>query len=86
MSEEAGKTIVVPINDDTRFILGQPNFWYGPIAERLRVLGHEILHKAEAEQAAGIIFLLEMQEKHGEDWKAYANAYLKGETAAGDGE
>ncbi len=32
--------IIVPDDDETRWILGRPNFWCAPIAANLRKIGH----------------------------------------------
>ena len=62
---------MIELNEDTRFILGRPNFWCGSIARRLRELGHKIEEKAEEEQAYVIYLMLGLYEKHnGNDgWK-----------------
>ena len=60
---------MIELNEDTRNILGKPNFWCAPIARQLRdLLGHDIAFKAEAEQAAVIHWLLTHYEKAGENW------------------
>lgn len=46
------------LNDETRFILGLPNFRTGPMAHRLRELGHDIKTKCEDEQAYTIHWLI----------------------------
>lgn len=56
-------------NDDTKWILGRPNFACIQIAETLRALGQDIPSKAEEEQAAAIYWMLSMYEKYGEDWR-----------------
>ena len=64
-------------NKETEWILGRPNFWCGPLAQSLRECGKEIRRHAEEEQAAVIYFLLEIYEKHGEQWKDKASDWLK---------
>lgn len=65
------------LNEDTRFILGRPNFWCIAIAQRMRELGHEIPSKSEEEQAHVINLMLEHYEKHGTNWRAELEAYLR---------
>lgn len=58
-----------PLNDDVRWILGQPNFNCVTTAQLLRSLGHEIERKAEAEQAAVIHWMLGVYMQHGEKFR-----------------
>ena len=67
------------LNEETRFILGRPNFWCGAKAHVLRKLGHDIPKKAEEEQAYVINWMLEMYEKHGDTWRAHCEKHLRGE-------
>ncbi len=67
------------LNDETRWILGRPNFWCAPIAGSLRLRGDDIPPKAEEEQAAAIFWMLQMYEKYGADggdWKKKGDAEL----------
>lgn len=64
------------LNDDTRWILGRPNFACGGIAQALRVLGQSIECKAEAEQAAVIHWMLTLWEAHGAGWREAADRVL----------
>jgi hypothetical protein len=73
----APRDAILPLNEQTRFILGRPNFACIGMAARLRQLGHKIDKKAEAEQAACIHLMLTMYQKHGDDWRAHCEAYLK---------
>lgn len=58
------------LNDPSiKFILGRPNFWCGNVAQLLRGVGHTIERKAEEEQAYVINYMLELYEKHGENWE-----------------
>jgi len=66
------------LNEETRFILGRPNFWCGSMAMRMRELGHEIPKKSEEEQAHVIHWMLGLYELHGADWREHAETYLKG--------
>jgi len=68
--------IEMDLNEDTKFILGRPNFWCGSIAPLLRESGYEIPKKAEDEQAYVIHWMLSIYEKHGESWKEKINTYL----------
>ena len=65
------------LNDDTKEILGKPNFTCINIATILRSSGEDIKEKAEDEQAHVIYFLLKMYEKHGKDWRVKGNEHLK---------
>lgn len=64
------------LNDETRWILGRPNFSCAGIAEGLRAGGHVIERKAEHEQAAVIHWMLTMYEQHGAEWRGKAEAEL----------
>lgn len=57
------------LNDETRWILGRPNFTCPAIANLLRKNGHDIPNKSEEEQAATIYCFLTMYEKHGDNWR-----------------
>lgn len=63
-------------NDDVRFILGRPNFWCAPYAMSLRLLGHEIERKAEAEQAAVLHWLMNHYLRSPENWRQNAAAEM----------
>lgn len=63
-------------------ILGRPNFACATIAEMLRQAGQDVDHKAEAEQAAVIHYLLGLHVKHGDAWLEAAEADLKAKRAA----
>lgn len=66
------------LNEQTRKILGRPNFWCGSIAPLLRKLGHIIPNKAEEEQAAVIHWMLCLYEQHGDNWEVEGEKILKG--------
>jgi hypothetical protein len=74
------------LDDETRWILGRPNFMCAPIARQLRAKGHVIAEKAEDEQAVAIHWMLCLHEEHGASWRDHANAYLKAETDPSPGE
>ena len=65
------------LNDTTRWILGRPNFWCANIANALRAAGKKIPQKAEEEQAETIYWMLEMYEKHGDNWRDEGQKWLK---------
>lgn len=70
---------VLEFTPDVEWILGRPNFWCGPIAHRLIQLGlAKIDHKAEAEQAYVIHWLLGLYEKYGATFREEADKILKG--------
>ena len=64
------------LNDETRWILGQPNFACGPIANVLRLQGAEINTKAEDEQAYVIYWMLSLYLKFGDDWRKEGDKIL----------
>lgn len=66
------------LNNETKFILGMPNFMCAPIAHQLVKLGHDIAPKSEEEQAYVINWMIELYEQHGDEWRTHAEAYLKG--------
>ena len=70
------------LNEQTRFILGRPNFWCGSVARILRLTGKQIPNKAEEEQAAVIHWMLCLYELHGDNWRAEGEKLLK--EATGD--
>jgi hypothetical protein len=59
----------VPDDDETRYILGIPNFQAGPIAHRFRAGGADIPRKAEAEQAFVLRKMLNLYLQHGAKWR-----------------
>jgi len=66
------------LNEETKFILGRPNFVCGSIAILMRELGHDIPRKSEEEQAYVIHWMLDLYEQHGADWRNKADMHLKG--------
>lgn len=66
----------IELNDETRWILGRPNFVCAPIFRALRLLGHEIPHKAEDEQAYSIWWMLNLYLEHGNKWRDVAEVEL----------
>lgn len=69
--------LVLPLDDEVRWILGRPNFWCGSIAEQLRRVGREIARKAEDEQAAVIHWFLCLYFEHGAAWRDVAADELR---------
>lgn len=67
---------MLPLDDETRWILGRPNFACAGIAAKLRTQGHEIARKAEAEQAFVIWWMLCVYENHGTKWRDVAEEML----------
>jgi hypothetical protein len=63
---------MIPLNDETRRILGIPNFVAAGYAPVLRKMGHEIKPKAEEEQAAVIHWMCGLYEVHGDRWREVA--------------
>lgn len=68
---------MVELNDDTRWIMGRPNFWCASFAPALRRMGHEIARKAEDEQAVVIWWMLNLYQNHGDKWREVADRLLK---------
>lgn len=68
---------MVELNDETRWILGRPNFWCAPIARCLREMGHSIEERSEDEQAAVIYWLLCLYENHGDKWREVSKQLLR---------
>ena len=62
----------IPFNDEVGFILSRPNFWCARYANFLRLDGVLIPHRAEAEQAAVIHWMLNLYLKHGDSWRDVA--------------
>jgi hypothetical protein len=60
---------MIELNDETKWILGRPNFTCMGIANKLRTLGYEIDTKSEDEQANVIHWMLCLYEKHGINWR-----------------
>lgn len=60
------------LNDETKDILGRPNFMCRNFAIALREKGWDIKEKAEDEQANVIYWMLTMYEKYGKEWRTEA--------------
>ena len=73
-AEEAMAWHLLPLDDHLKHILGMICFQCVPFAKILRVDGHDIPHKAEAEQAHVIHWLLGHYLKAGNDWAKSAEA------------
>ncbi|MDZ5764123.1 hypothetical protein [Stenotrophomonas maltophilia] len=69
--------VAIPDTPGVRDILGRPNFWCSPWANILRRRGDVIPCKAEEEQAAVILFMLNHYLAHGEGWAEAAEAELQ---------
>lgn len=74
--ENKGSGVWLKFNEQTKEILGRPNFSCSPIASALREIGHTIPRKAEEEQAAVIYWMLSMYQKHGDNWRKEAEKAL----------
>lgn len=64
-------------DEEILWILGRPNFYCASYAPYLRRLGIQIEKKAEAEQAAVILWMLNLYFQHGECWRDWAAELLK---------
>jgi len=81
---QAAAQPVLPLDEQTRIILGRPNFACVKTAQRMRELGHRIGRRAEDEQAAVIHLHLTMYQQHGVDWLKHTLAYLEQGREAGE--
>lgn len=80
---QAAPVELLPLNEQTRMILGRPNFACTFTARRMRELGHRIKPTPRDEQAAVLHLLVNMYQKHGADWFEHVSAYLdRGQQAA----
>jgi hypothetical protein len=68
----SGAPTSIPLNEHTRWILGQPGFACRHVAQLLRDTGVKVDSKAEDEQAAVIHFYLSFYLEHGETWREMA--------------
>lgn len=82
-ARETKAPLLFPLDDETRFILGRPNFTLAGIAARLRTLGHSIAFKAEDQQAAVIHWMLGIYFEHGQDWRTKADEVLRSQVKTG---
>lgn len=64
-------------DDETRRILGMPNFSCGQVARKLREMGYKCEEKAEAEQALVIHLMLVFKNEYGENWIKEFFEYIK---------
>lgn len=69
------------LDDETRWILGRPNFACAGIASKLREHGHKIECRSEDEQASVLHWMLGFYAKYGVAWRHEAEAYLNQPTA-----
>ena len=65
---ELMEEITIKFDEETKLILGQPNFAVAKYAHRRRELGEKIETKAEAEQAHVLFWWLSLYAKHGKNW------------------
>lgn len=68
-------------DSDVEYILGRPNFQIANIAHRLierKLYKEPLKHKAEAEQAIAIHFMLVLYLKHGKKWEDELRKALEG--------
>jgi len=72
------------LDDDLREILGKPNFRCSPIAQALRLMGKQIAHKAEDEQAATIHWMLGLYFKNGKDWRSHGESEVRAAMTASE--
>jgi hypothetical protein len=69
----------VPLDDQSSWIMGLPNFTCAGYAQQLRAIGHTINRKSEDEQAHVIHWMLGIYFKHGRDkWRNVAQSILAG--------
>jgi hypothetical protein len=82
-AQQAG---IPAMDDEVRWILGQPNFACISYANALRRLGHSIPNKVEEEQAAVIHWMLTVYAQHGESWREEGAKILRGQRTGSRGE
>lgn len=82
-AQQAG---VPAMDDEVRWILGQPNFACISYANALRRLGHSIPNKSEEEQAAVIHWMLTVYAQHGDSWREEGAKILRGQRTGSRGE
>lgn len=70
------QVVGVPMNQQTRWIMGQPNFRCAGYASQLRAIGHEINRKSEDEQAHVMHWMLNLYFEHGDKWRNKAQELL----------
>ncbi|MBD8531462.1 MULTISPECIES: hypothetical protein [unclassified Massilia] len=69
--------VLLPLDEQTRIILGRPNFACVQTAQRMRELGHKIERRSADEQAAVLHLHLTMYQKHGAAWLEHTLKYLE---------
>ena len=68
-TRDDGGLVPLKPSEELLWILGQPNFACAGTANGLRAVGQEIPRKAEAEQAAVILWMLNLYLIHGDKWR-----------------
>lgn len=71
---------VITIDTDDpeiRWILSRMIFTTGPIAHIFQAAGQPIPHKAEEEQVAVFIWMIQKYQEHGKDWKERGDEELR---------
>jgi len=68
------------ISKDEKWIMGRPNFTCAAIASLMRLIGMEVAHKAEDEQAVVIFAMLQFHKEHGDNWREQMSDFLAGIT------
>lgn len=83
---QAADDKLVPLVGTISFTIPDPHieqilslmiFSTGPISHKMRRMGYDIQRRAEHEQFAVFMWLLNMYQKHGDKWQDEANALLK---------
>ncbi len=64
-------------NDETKWILGRPNFTFIGLAQLYCKAGHDIPTQSEDEQAFFIHRWLNFYLEHGDAWRDHAEADLR---------
>lgn len=73
--------IQLTLNEDTRLILGRPNFACRAEAQMLRNEGWTIARKSEEEQAAVLLWMINLYLKHGAQWKEEGTKFVEAHVA-----
>lgn len=66
------------MSPELEYVLGRPNFWCGPIAHLFRDAGiwPTLEHRAHAEQARVIFWMVGLVLQHGTTWRDHAEAAI----------
>lgn len=78
LAPKGGSLTIRPDDPEIIWILGRTGLQTGPICSRLRKIGHVIPRHYEEEQAAFILWAIQLYQQHGAEWKARGDEILRG--------